>query len=462
MPVLQPGGVVPAGGVASQAFVTALSLLKPQNYDQFIEAYGAQSYTQILEMLGNKQVVQATEFGHYESRGKRHFAVQTTGAPAETAAFSDADTTIEAGEGVTVTITAASHFPNTSGGESPIRVGEVYEIAATGILVKCVAVNKATAGAHTMTIVPLQSTYVLNSTNLPSGSWLLGRGASLAGEASTKVDSQAELVSRYSNTTTMIREDFEITDKAMMQELWVSFDGEAKYTRKGAKEAVNRFLNNKEFTLLFGVQATNSRAGDNGTSGLIPTIESRGQTHQWNSDSVFDIEDFHSISRLVDFNGGASEYHFLMDSYLRSKIDDALFAKYQNGAIQWAAVGGSNDVAVKYGFDSIKVDGITYHLKKFLGFNAEAVYGVAPATEKYKNFGILAPMKSNRDARTGDNIPSLQVVYNEIEPGKELKVWETGGLAKVPTSDKLNLVISHACSAGLRTFAANQFVVVKP
>jgi hypothetical protein len=84
------------------------------------------------------------------------------------------------------------------------------------------------------------------------------------------------------------------------------------------------------------------------------------------------------------------------------------------------------------------------------------------ATEKYKNFGILAPMKSNRDARTGDNIPSLQVVYNEIEPGKELKVWETGGLAKVPTSDKLNLVISHACSAGLRTFAANQFVVVKP
>ena len=55
MPVQQPGGVVPQGGAVSQAFVTALSLLKPQNYDQFIEAYGAQSYTQILEMLGKNK-----------------------------------------------------------------------------------------------------------------------------------------------------------------------------------------------------------------------------------------------------------------------------------------------------------------------------------------------------------------------------------------------------------------------
>jgi hypothetical protein len=151
-----------------------------------------------------------------------------------------------------------------------------------------------------------------------------------------------------------------------------------------------------------------------------------------------------------------------MDSYLRSRIDDALFDKYTAGAIQWASVGGSQDVAVKYGFDSIKVGGVTFHLKKYLPFNAEAVYGVAPGTEYYKEFGILIPMKEGRDAQTGDKLPSLRIVYNEVEPGKEVKVWETGALAKVPTSDKMELNVHHMAYCGIQVFAANQYIAVKP
>ncbi len=110
-----------------------------------------------------------------------------------------------------------------------------------------------------------------------------------------------------------------------------------------------------------------------------------------------------------------------MDSYLRSAVDDALFAKYQNGSIVWASVGGSSEVAVKYGFDSLKIDGTTFHLKKYLPFNAEAVYGQSIGTAGYyARTGLLIPVKDGRDAQTGDKVPSLRIVYNEVEPGKEI------------------------------------------
>jgi len=151
----------------------------------------------------------------------------------------------------------------------------------------------------------------------------------------------------------------------------------------------------------------------------------------------------------------------LMDSYLRTVVDDALFTKYQNGAIVWANAGGSQDMAVKYGFDSLKIDGTTFHLKKYLPFNAEAVYGVAPTTEYYKNSGILIPMKEGRDAANGDKIPSLRIVSNEVEPGKDVKVWETGALAKTPTSDKMELNVHHMAYCGIQVFGANQYISVK-
>jgi hypothetical protein len=210
---------------------------------------------------------------------------------------------------------------------------------------------------------------------------------------------------------------------------------------------------------MFGSAADNI-SGTVGTTGLIPQIKAGGQTYQWGGDSSFTIDDFHQIARLADFNGGASEYHFLMDSYLRTAVDDALFSKYQNGAIVWANAGGSQDVAVKYGFDSLKIDGTTFHLKKYLPFNAEAVYGVAPSTSLYKNSGILIPMKEGRDAQSGDKIPSLRIVSNEVEPGKEVKVWETGALAKVPTSDKMELNVHHMAYCGVQVFAANQYISV--
>ena len=443
MAVLQPGNVVTSTGQVNRQFVSDLSILKPQYYDKFIEKYGSQNYTQLLEALGLKATVPSREFFHFETKGKLHTAVQLSGG---------AISAVAAGVAADVTISSAY----VANGVSPLRVGEVVENAATGVQYKITAVASAT----TCTIKPLLAAIDINDDlGANSTAYLLFRGITEAGEASSKFNSMTGLTEKKMFYTTEIREDFSITDRAKIEELYFEVNGQAYYTYKGLDEAVRRFMNNKEFKLMFG-SAANNISGTVGTTGLIPQIKAGGQTYQWGTNSAFDIDDFHAIARLADFNGGASEYHFLMDSYLRTAVDDALFAKYQNGAIVWANVGGSQDVAVKYGFDSLKVDGTTFHLKKYLPFNAEAVYGVAPSTSLYKNSGILIPMKEGRDAQTGDKIPSLRIVSNEVEPGKEVKVWETGALAKTPTSDKMELNVHHMAYAGVQVFAANQYISV--
>ncbi len=440
---LQPGSVTPNGGQVGRQFVSDLSILKPQYYDKFIDKYGSQNYTQLLEALGMKAVVPSREFFHFESKGKLHSAVQLNGGALASVA-----------PGAAIDVEISSAFVD--GGKSPLRAGEVVENAATGVQYKIMSVASATV----CTIKPLLSTIDANDDlGATSSAFLLFRGVTEAGEASTKTNTLTGLTEKKTFFTTEIREDFSITDRAKIEELYFSVDGQAYYTYKGLDEAVKRFMNNKEFKLMFG-SAANNITGSVGATGLIPQIKAGGQNYQWGTDSEFTIADFHALARLADFNGGAQEYHFLMDSYLRTAVDDALFSKYQNGAIVWANAGGSQEVAVKYGFDSLKIDGTTFHLKKYLPFNAEAVYGVAPTNSLYKNSGILIPMKEGRDAQTGDKIPSLRIVTNEVEAGKEVKVWETGALAKVPTSDKMELNVHHMAYCGLQVFAANQYISV--
>ena len=436
MAVLQPGGIATNGVGVQRQFVSDMSILKPQYYSQFIEKYGSQNYAQLLEGLGMKATVPAKKFGHFESRGKLHDNVKvlsfTGGA--------------SAGASATVTIDTASILSS----RSPIRAGEVVENAKNG---KQYKVSSVSTYPNIFVMTPFDSAELINATLL-AADFLLFRGISEAGEASTKFDTLTGLIEEKTFYTTEIREDFTISDRAKIEELWFEVNGQPYYTYKGLDEAVRRFMNNKEFKLMFG-----KPQGATGTTGLVPQVEAGGQVTTWGT--TFDVDDFHNLARLADFNGGAQEYHFLMDSYLRSAVDDALFAKYQNGAIQWASVGGSSEVAVKYGFDSIKIDGTTFHLKKYLPFNAEAVYGQAIGTAGYyARTGLLIPVKDGRDAQTGDKIPSLRLVYNEVEPGKEIKVWETGALAKVPTNDKMELNVHHMSYCGIQLFAANQFIKV--
>lgn len=442
----KPSAFVNPGAGLTRGIVSDLSILKPQYYNKFISKYGAQNYTMLLEMLGFKGQVKSNTIRHFEDLGKLHQAVQVnanvTGATN--------------GSAVTFVLKSGSHYD--SGKKSPIRVGEIVEIASTGIQGKVVNVDKTSDGAHEATVRPLKSTQQFESATLDgrldADEWLLFRGQAAVGEASSKGDALIPRTEEVVNYVSEIREDWRVTDRAMIEEIWF---GE-NYSYKGLEDAVKRFMNNKEFTLIFGDQITNTNASSTSknTIGLIQQIESRGTGVSYTAGSL-DRSKLHEITRALDFNGGSTENHLLADVFLRQELDDELFDLYDAGAILWGTVGGSKEAAAMYGFGSITIDGYTFHIKKYLPFSPEAVYGATPTDHQYKNYGIVVPMAQGRDPQTGERYNSIEITYNNVN-GKDLHVWETGALAKNPTSDVAELNVHHLCYAGLRVFGANRFV----
>lgn len=442
----KPSGFVnPSNGLTKQ-LISDMSVLKPQYYPKFIEKYGTQNYTMLLEMLGFRGEVKSDTIRHWENLGKLHQAVQVNANV----------TGVVAGDPVTFTLTAGSHYD--SGSKSPIRVGEIVEIASTGIQGKVVSVNKTSAGAHTATVEPLKSTEQFESATLDgrldASEWILFRGMAAVGEASSKGDAMIPRVEEVINYVSEIREDWQVTDKGLIEEVWFGDN----YSYRGLDEAVRRFMNNKEFTCIFGKNITNTDASSTSknTKGMVQQIEERGTGVTYTAGSL-DRAKLHEVTRALDFNGGSLENHLLADVYLRQELDDELFDLYNAGAILYATAGGSKEIALQYGFGSITMDGYTFHIKKYMPFSPEAVYGATPSDHAYKNYGLVIPMGEGRDAKTGDRYNSIELTYNQIN-GKDLRVWETGALAKTPTSDKAELNVHHLCYAGIRLFGANRFV----
>lgn len=449
--VQTPSGV--AGTNANLSLLTDLQILAPHVYPDLIKKYGAQNYTWVLEAIGLKEKVDGQTFFHFEDYGKLHASIKVktqVTAPA-------------AGASVTVTLDTTDYF--NSGTQSPIRVGEVVRIDSSGFEGKITAIDTSTPNAHTATILPLKSSAAFvsaGSANLLAGEILLFRGITEAGENSSQYNSLTNLTQKYTNTTTEIREDWQITDRAMIEQVYFEIDGRPFYKYKGIDDATQRFMNNREFKLMTGDVANNlaTAGGSLGTQGLIPAVQANGQITQYTAGQLT-IAKIHEITRGLDFYGGAQEYHWLSDTYQYQELNDQLFQTYNGGGIVWEYAGGSEQVAVGYGFKSLAIDNYTIHFKKYTTFNSETVYGRASANgSEFRNYGLLIPMKQWSDPVNKNNIPTLRVVYNAPEGASEVTVAETGLFARVPTNNNANLTVTMLAYCGLRVFAANQFMII--
>lgn len=441
---LQPGGVSIAGGTYRSGLQFADRSFAPK----LLSVYGAENYAYFIEMIGKKEKTDNIAFYHYENRGRLHLAMQVASITGGGSA----------GVAAVVTFAAGSHF--SSGTQSPVRVGEVVEISASGILGKVTAVNKSVASAHTATVVPIRVT----DTFAPAANdWLYFHGVGYAGENSGIVENQQNLVRQVPNTVNEFRDDFKITDKAMMEKLEFEVDGQRFFKYKATKDIDKRFVNNVDHLLTFGVQNTNTALITNGalgSLGIIPQIVSGGSTLGYSAGSLA-ITDYQAITRALLFNGAASEVHGLVDVYQYQETMRSLFALYPQGAVLWDSVGGSAEAAAKYGFKSLEIDGFNFHWRKHLPFSPEAKYGVAPATASaYKNYGLFIPQGQFRDPVTGTERPTITVMYQEIPNIGEINAYETGGLSASNKTTDQNLVITMVTHKGIRLSAANQCVIL--
>ncbi len=443
--------------VAAKAqLLTDIQLLAPHCYKDFVENFGEQNYVTILEMLGKKLVekVPGQTFFHYENSGKLHVAISVATAVVAPAAGAD----------VTVVASAGDH--TNSGTWSPWRVGEVVRVASSGIEGKVVSTNKNSAGAHSAVIRPAKTTTAFvsaGSANLLVGETLNFMGVTEAGERSTAPDPMITQLRKFTNTTTEIREVWRETDRSMIEQTIVEFDGQPYIKYKNTRDAQKRFLNNKAFKLIFGDVANNYGllGGSVGTQGLIPRVRLDGTTTTYTPGNL-GISDIHTATRLLDYYGGAQEYHWLQDINQNQEFNDELFTQYNGGALVWNSVGGSKEVSVGYGFASVFIDGYTLHVRKETMFNNQVVFGknTTAGSGEFDNFGSFIPQKQFTDPQRKVDIPAARVVINEVPGNPEIKYWETGAYASTPNSEVAELALHWLQYCGLEVFGANQYLIL--
>ena len=465
--ILQPGVISVSGG-ANWQLISDLQLLTPQYYKKYVEKYGSEVYDyffQWLSTFGGMEEVKNQNFFWFESRGKNQIAVTNLNAVNGPAA------------GATVTVTISNADLYNSGTESPLRVGETVYVASSNIegeILTVPAVNQCT-------IRPKKSTQAFvsaGSANLLAGEILIFGGQTDVGEASSERTPQVHLDQKYDNNITEIREDWAATDLAEMTEVFYNTGvsggepvggaqaGTSYFTYKGLVKANTRFLNSKETKLMRGDLVTNTgllSTSSVGTEGFIPKVTADGETVNY-TPGTLDIAKLHEITRIMDVNGCAKQNVWLQDIFQRQDFSDGIFKEYPAGAFVYGTGEKSEEASVAYGFQSILIDGYLLQVKKYSPWNTEVQTGKTPTTDYFRNFGVISPMGTVRDARTANTMKNITVMFQNPPSGgtigNGIRVWQHGGGSRNATDGTMRDKVSMIQYAGLRVAAANQFVIV--
>jgi hypothetical protein len=333
---------------------------------------------------------------------------------------------------------------------SPLRVGEIVEIAngtgaAVGVQGQIITVNSDTE----CVVKPLLSSQAFTIAEGETNLLFRGRAVGEASEVGGSLQRQDITIN---GLCTEVREDYTTTDRALAERVFPE-NTVGAYSYRGIQTADMRFMDAREAKHMFGTKSNNSGVSET-SAGLIPQIISGGIAVTYSS---FDATALDNIAKGLDKEVGANEYHWLMDTNQYIAVQNFIQNKYNAGAINYGSFNGSKEIAIAQGFTSYTIHGRTFHMKKYMGFNAGAQYGVA--SSKWDDNGVLIPMDSQRDAASGESVNSFGLRY-QLYNGQRFYKFDTGGLAKVPTSGKMELTISHIAKEGLQVFGVNRFARV--
>lgn len=443
MALTNPSAINPTAvvGAANQGLLSTLDLITPNYYEKYVDKYKWwNDYYMITTTLAGKETFSPNQaFSHVEPANRRAPYVLVASASTETPA---------AGAAVTITIDSSFVFDSSS----PLRVGEIVEIAnntataaAIGVQGQITAVNSDTE----CVVKPLLSTQSFSCNGAETNLLFRGRAVGEASEVGGSLQRQDITVN---GLCTEVREDYTTTDRALAERVFPE-NTVGAYSYRGIQTADMRFMDAREAKHMFGTESNNSGVSQT-SAGLVPQIIDGGIAVTYSS---FDATALDNIAKGLDKEVGANEYHWLMDTNQYIAVQNFIQNKYNAGAINYGSFNGSKEIAIAQGFTSYTIHGRTFHMKKYMGFNAGAQYGVA--SSKWDDNGVLIPMDSQRDAASGESVNSFGLRY-QLYNGQRFYKFDTGGLAKVPTSGKMELTISHIAKEGLQVFGVNRFARV--
>ena len=450
--------------------LTTLAMHKREVDERLIQRYGKQGITGLLELVGAKKECTQTQFEHFEEAFIHNTVTltwdsgaATSGAAVKTAIISDSDMADGA-------ITSGTQ-------DHPVRLGDIL-LSQAGQMV--IVTGGLTGGAYSADTTPNFTCFPINtwsSSNADSHTWtIIGNEW---GENMGQPESILPRVHEYSNKCMIIKESFEVSGTEATNVIYFKVDSQHfgsgyLWYLKGEADTYKRFMDYQELMMILGKTVTNAnltsavasssftKGGIRGTEGLLDFIENKGQSMDLGS-SAITMADFDAIIKSLDKYRGAKEYAMYAGINLSLDIDDLLATQgaYAAGGANYGTFQNNKNMALNLGFNSFTRGGYTFHKKTYDLFNHPKLVGAT--NFNYNGYGICIPMDTQKDAKSGDKIPSLRIRYKAANGySREMEHWLTGSaVLKNKTNTEDNLKCHYRTERGFEGFGANRYMLIK-
>ena len=434
---------------------------KPDVSELLVETYGDQGITGFLQLTGAVSNAGASDQVEFYEAGRRHKTLAYTGG--EMSAVSGSDN---------ATFTGIS--------DDNLQPNDIVMDATSGVRG---IVTSGGEGGNNCVIARLDGEDMAGTAadfDTTNGGTLIVLGNLYAQGTEQPSHFLQPEVKRRINTYAIVKDRYQVNGSQATNVGYVNIgNGDYRWFMYGEQEARKRFMDKREMTLLFGDLIDGNSAADiqtllnasdgklQGTEGYFTALENRGiNVSNANANPLDSFAEFDDIILELDKQGAPSEYAMYLNRKQDLAVDDMLAAGIATGVTaglpgQFGAFQNSPDMAVKLGFKSFTRGGYTFHKHDFKLLNDPTLLG---ASNKFQ--GVMCPLTTIADARTGIKAPALEMKYKASNGySREMEHWVTGGGVMGHTNNgdagKDVATFHYRSEACLLTRAANQHVLIK-
>lgn len=423
---------------------------KPDNRTQLVKSFGAQTITGFLQMTGAVKAQGIADEVQWWEEARLH-ATQVAGTA----------TIASAAAGAAQTITLASSA------SVNIRLNDILMLPnGNRVFVAAITATGATPQAQVYNLKNATLPTAAASLTLPIVGNLYAQGTD---QPSEYLESN---VLKRTNPYMIVKEAYKVTGSQATNLGWVEVaPGDFRWFMKGEMDTRQRFIDKRELMMLLGQKVTStatsglSSAAISGSEGYFDAIENRGLI---SGGRITTLAELDAIVKELDRQGAGPEYAMYVDRTQDLKIDDLIAAGLGSSltsgvATQFGAFNNSADMAIALGFKSMSRGGYTFHKHSWKLLNDPTMLGITNSSVELSPYaGVMIPLSTVVDAKTGDRNPSLEINYKASNGySREMEHWLTGSVLGSSNATSDLVQFNYRSEIALVTRAANRHVVIK-